>query len=117
MIWSRVRRHVVRRVLPLVVASVLPFAGCHLAHPLTQAQVVTILTDAGFGVGVGCNSGWLEPPVCAVAQRVLLDARIAAEQATTGWQAAAKAVLVVEEQRLDPDSKLRPYFDAALILL
>lgn len=95
----------------------LTLSGCHLAHPLTQAQVVTVLTDAGFGVGIGCSSGWLEPPVCAVAQRVLLDARVAAEQAGSGWQAAAKAVLVTEEQRLSPDSKLRPYLDAVISLL
>lgn len=107
-----------RRVrLALVLVAALAFSNCHLAHPLTQAQVVTILTDAGFGVGIGCGSGWLEPPVCAVAQRVLLDARLAAESASSGWQAAAKAVLVSEEQRLAPDSKLRPYFDAAIILL
>lgn len=101
----------------LAVALSLTLAGCHLAHPLTQAQVVTILTDAGFGVGVGCGAGWLEPPVCDVAKRVLQDARLAAEKADSGWQAAAKAVLVDEETRLKPDSKLRPYFDAVISLL
>lgn len=95
----------------------LSLTSCHLAHPLTQAQVVTVLTDAGFGVGIGCTSGWLEPPVCAVAQRVLGDARLAAEAATSGWQAAAKAVLVNEEQQLKPGSKLWPYFDAVISLL
>jgi hypothetical protein len=104
-----------RTLIALTLAASL--GGCHLAHPLTQAQVVTILTDAGFGVGIGCGAGWLEPPVCDVAKRVLLDARLAAESATSGWQAAAKAVLVSEEARLSPDSKLRPYFDAAIILL
>lgn len=93
------------------------FAGCHLNHPLTLPQVVTILTDAGFGVSVGCGAGWLEPPVCAVAQRVLGDARLAAESASSGWQAAAKAVLVNEEKLLKPDSKIRPYLDAAISLL
>lgn len=106
----------VRRLVVLL-AVVSTLAGCHLAHALTQAQVVTILTDAGFGVSVGCGAGWLDPPVCAVAQRVLLDARTAAESVDSGWQAAAKAVLVVEEQRLKPDSKLWPYFDAAIALL
>jgi hypothetical protein len=95
----------------------LSLSACHLAHPLTQAQVVTILTDAGYGVGVGCGAGWLEPPVCAVAQRVLRDAQLAAEQAASGWQAAAKAVLVHEETLLKPDSKLWPYFDAVISLL
>lgn len=93
------------------------FGGCHLAHPLTQAQVITIITDAGFGVGVGCGAGWLEPPVCAIAQRVLGDAKAAAENASSGWQAAAKAVLVNEEKLLKPDSKLFPYFDAVISLL
>lgn len=105
------------RRLALVLVAALALSNCHLAHPLTQAQVITIVTDAGFGVSVGCTAGWLEPPVCAVAQRVLFDARTAAESATSGWQAAAKAVLVTEEQRLDPDSKLRPYIDAAIALL
>ena len=93
------------------------FAGCHLNHPLTQAQVLAIISDAGFGVAVGCQAQWLEPPVCAVAQRVLSDARVAAEQAVDGWQAAAKAVLVNEERNLKPDSKLWPYFDAVISLL
>jgi hypothetical protein len=105
------------RRLVLVLVAALAVSNCHLAQHLTQAQVITILTDAGFGVRVGCSSGWLEPPVCAVAERVLLDARLAAEAAQDGWQAAAKAVLVDEETRLRPDSKLRPYFDAAIILL
>lgn len=97
--------------------ALLALTACHLAHPLTQAQVVTIITDAGFGVSVGCGAGWLEPPLCANANRVLLDARVAAENASSGWQAAAKAVIVTEETRLAPDSKLRPYFDAVIGLL
>ncbi len=105
-----------KRLLPCVLALSM-LTGCHLSHPLTQAQVITILTDAGYGVGVGCGAGWLEPPVCNVAQRVLGDARAAAENAQSGWQAAAKAVLVNEESRLKPDSKLWPYFDAVISLL
>lgn len=95
----------------------LSLSACHLNHPLTQAQVVTILTDAGYGVGIGCGAGWLEPPLCVIAKRVLDDARAAAENAQNGWQAAAKAVLVTDESQLPPDSKLRPYFDAAIALL
>ncbi len=95
----------------------LSLAGCHLKQPLTQAQVITILSDAGYGVGVGCSAGWLEPPVCAVAQRVLGDARAAVQNAQSGWQAAAKAVFVNEETNLKPDSKLWPYFDAVISLL
>lgn len=91
--------------------------GCHLAHSLTQAQVVTFITEARFGVDFSCMSGWLEPPVCSVGQRVLGDAKAAAENASSGWQAAAKAVLVNEEKLLKPDSKLFPYFDAVISLL
>jgi len=101
-------------IAPLLALSL---TGCHLAHHLTQAQVVSILTDAGFGVGVGCGAGWLEPPLCVIAKRVLDDARAAAEHADAGWQAAAKAVLVTDESQLPEDSKLRPYFDAAISLL
>lgn len=101
----------------LLVFSLAALIACHPAHPLTKAQVVTIILDAGYGVEVGCVSGWLEPPVCDIAQRVLLDARTAAEAAQDGWQASAKAVLVVEEGRLPADSKLRPYFDAVISLL
>jgi hypothetical protein len=101
----------------LILGLCLGIAACHPGQPLTQAQVLTILTDAGFGVQVGCVEQWLEPPVCDVAKRVLGDARAAAEQAQSGWQAAAKAVLVQEETRLKPDSKLWPYFDAAIALL
>lgn len=104
-----------RRLMALSAMVVL--LGCHPAHPLTKAQVVTIILDAGYGVEVGCVSGWLEPPVCDIAQRVLLDARTAAEAVQDGWQASAKAVLVVEEGRLPADSKLRPYFDAVISLL
>jgi hypothetical protein len=93
------------------------FAGCHLSHPLTQAQVLTFISEAEFGVAAGCAAEWLEPPVCAVGHRVLNDARVAAENAPSGWQQAAKAVLVDEEARLSPDSKLRPYFDAVISLL
>lgn len=95
----------------------LSLSGCHLAHPLTQAQVVSIITDAGFGIGVGCGAGWLEPDLCVIAKRILDDARAAAENAQNGWQAAAKAALVTDESQLPPDSKLRPYFDAAIVLL
>lgn len=91
--------------------------GCHLSKPLTQAQVVTFITDARFGVDFACMSGWLEPPVCSVGQRGLDDALAAARSASSGWQAAAKAVLVTEEARLSPDSKIRPYFDAVISLL
>jgi hypothetical protein len=93
------------------------FAACHLSHPLTQAQVLRIISDAGWGVEVGCVAEWLEPPVCDTARRVLADARTAAENAVNGWQAAAKAVLVNEEANLPADSKLRPYFDAVIALL
>jgi hypothetical protein len=93
------------------------FAGCHLSHPLTQAQVLGAIIDARYGVDVGCYTEWLEPPVCAVAYRILDDAQTAAATATSGWQAAAKAVLVDEEARLSADSKLRPYFDAVISLL
>ena len=93
------------------------FACCHLSHPLTQAQVLTIISDAGYGVAVGCDAGWLEPPVCAIAQRTLGDATLAVEQASNGWQAAAKAVLVSEESHLSPTSKIRPYLDAVIALL
>lgn len=101
----------------LILVLALALSGCHLSHPLTQAQVVTILTDADYGVGVGCGAGWLEPPICTTGRRVLRDARLAAEAVDSGWQAAAKAVLVNEEGLLPPDSKLRPYFDAVLSLL
>jgi hypothetical protein len=95
----------------------LSLSACHLAHPLTQAQVVTILTDAGYGVGVGCGAGWLNLQECTIAKRILADAREAAEAAVDGWQAAAKAVLVTDEAQMPPDDKLRPYFDAAIALL
>lgn len=104
-----------RFVCALALSLSLP--GCHLAQHLTQAQVVSILTDATFGVNVGCGAGWLEPPVCTTGQRVLNDARLAVEKIDSGWQAAAKAVLVDEETRLAADSKLRPYFDAVISLL
>lgn len=104
-----------RFVCALVVAFSL--SGCHLAKHLTQAQVVSILTDATFGVSVGCGAGWLEPPICTTGQRVLNDARLAAEKVDSGWQAAANAVLVDEESRLPLESKLRPYFDAVISLL
>ena len=68
-------------------------------------------------ITTGSNAEWLEPPVCAVAYRVLGDAQTAALKAVDGWQAAAKAVLINEETRLSPDSKLRPYFDAVISLL
>ncbi len=98
-------------------ALALLFSACHLSHPLTQAQVLAIISDARFGVAVGCQAEWLEPPVCATAQRVLSDAHVAAESAVNGWQAAAKAVLVNEENNLPLDSKIRPYLDALISLL
>lgn len=84
---------------------------------LTQAQVHEILINAGFGVEFGCMVNWLSPQVCDIARQALGDAQIAVEHAPSGWQAAAKAVLIREEARLPADSRLRPYFDAAIILL
>ena len=101
----------------IVALALTLFAGCHTAHPLTRAQVLAIISDAGFGVSVGCDAEWLEPPVCAVARRVLDDARLAAVNSVDGWQAAAKAVLVSEEARLSADSKIRPYVDVVISLL
>jgi hypothetical protein len=105
----------------LILATTLIVApACHPSTGgggLTQAQVLTIITDAGFGITVGCGAGWLEPNVCVIAHRILLDAQTAVEHVQDGWQATAKAVLIQEEGQLPPDSKLRPYFDAAIILL
>lgn len=109
-----------RSVLLALLAVFLGSAGCgtKLPTPQTAAQVLTILTDARYGVDVGCTAEWLEPPVCVVAYRILDDAHLALlEAATNGWAPAAKAVLITEEGRLSPGSKLRPYLDAAIALL
>lgn len=85
---------------------------------LTQAQVHTILIDASFGIDFACTVQWLNPDQCNLARNVLDDASLAVQAQTTGgWAAAAKAVLIREEAKLPPGSKLRPYFDAAIILL
>ena len=102
----------------LLLVVVLACSACHLSQPLTKAQVQTILVDAGYGVEVGCVAQWLDTPTCALAHRILDDAQLAVSiAATNGWQTAAKAVLTDEESRLSADSKLRPYIDAAIILL
>jgi len=98
--------------------AVLP--ACHPnpgGGPLTQAQVHQILINAGFGVEFGCMVEWLPPAACVIARQALGDAQVAVENASGGWQAAAKAVLVREEANLPTNSRLRPYFDAAIILL
>jgi hypothetical protein len=104
-------------IRPVVLLFTLGLAGCHLAQSLTKNQVLIFITEADFGVAAGCYAEWLEPTVCEIGHQVLQDARIAAEEAVNGWQAAAKAVLVNEEENLSTDSKIRPYLDAVIALL
>ena len=93
-------------------------ASCRLQHPITQAEVLTILSDARAGISVGCDAEWLDAAACTQVYRVFDDAAAAVQaSASGGWAAVAKAVIVTEEARLPADSKLRPYLDAVTILL
>jgi hypothetical protein len=100
-----------------LVLSLLLLTGCRFQSPLLRTQVAAIITDAMAGVSVGCGSGWLEPWVCDQTMRILQDALAATAAAEQGWQAAAKAVLMREEEWLSVDDKARPYLDAAIALL
>jgi hypothetical protein len=104
-------------VAAALVVIALAISACHLSHPLTQAQVQTFISEAHDGVTYSCDVQWLQPPVCVVALRILDDAQAATIGLTSGWQAAAKAVLIKEEALLTADSRIRPYLDAVISLL
>ena len=118
--WRHTDGERLKHIFLIVVLAFSLIACSHNPHGvfLTQAQVTTILGDASAGMNLGCAEEWLPQNVCDIGNRIIADAQAAANGAANGgWAAAAKAVLVLEESRLPPDSRLRPYFDAAIPLL
>ncbi len=95
----------------------LSLSACRLPKQLTQAQTLTIIADTLYGVDLACYSEWLDGTACLVTYHILNDATALIIGLKTGWQAAAKAVLVREEASLPADSRIRPYLDAAIAVL
>ncbi len=92
-------------------------SSTHLPKPLTQAQVLTLIADAVYGVDYACYSQWLSGTACTVTYHILNDATAAVAGLNGGWQVAVKNVLVREEQQLPTDSRIRPYLDALISVL
>jgi hypothetical protein len=100
-----------------LLVAVLTIGGCRLPHELTQAQTLSLIADALYGVDYACYSEWLDGPACTIVRHILDDATTAVEHLQGGWQAVAKAVLIREETPLPADSRIRPYLDALISVL
>ena len=110
-----------RRLIPFTLLATLFLSGCRVPAQvnLTLPEVQTILTDAQWGVVTGCTAEWLTAPECTQINNALVEAEYAVQQASQGTSPAAiaKGVLQRVEATLAVDSHLRPYFDAAIVLL
>lgn len=104
-------------LLVATLASGCALANAFKANPLQVTQ--TVLTDAQWGVTYAYDAQYLTAIENQVISEALSAAETAAQAVLAGQtpQAAAKAVLVNVESQLPVDSRLRPYFDAAIILL
>lgn len=102
-------------------ALVSMLSGCALITSLkgqpAVVQVQTILSDAQWGVAAAHSQLWLSDQDYAYAYQAINAAEDAVKASPNGAKAVAKSILVDAERVLPADSKLRPYFDAAIILL
>ncbi len=101
---------------------VVTLSGCALvtkikSQPTTSQQVLTILSDAQWGVSAAHDQLWLSDTDYTYAEQVLAGAVDAVSASGSGYAAVAKMALLDVEAALPADSRLRPYFDAAVILL
>ncbi len=98
------------------------FSGCALvtkikSQPTTSQQVLTVLSDAQWGISAAHDQQWLTDAEYVYVEEGVTGAVDAVLAAPSGYAAVAKAVLVDVERDLPADSRLRPYIDAAVILL
>lgn len=106
----------------LILACVVSLSlGCgvniHIPVPSADAKkAVTVLLDAQAGLDFAYLLQWLNAADYGTATGILADARAIA-QSDPSPLGAVKLSLRAAEQRLPTDSKLRPYVDAALLLL
>jgi hypothetical protein len=103
--------------LALILTLALSLSACRLPKQLTQPQVLTIIADTLYGIDLACYSEWLDGTACLVVYRILNDATALVIGLQSGWQGAAKAVIIKEEALLPADSRIRPYLDAAISVL
>ncbi len=97
-------------------------SGCALVNkiktqPTTSAAVLVILSDAQWGISAAHDQQWLTDAEYTYVEEGLAGAVDAVNAAPSGYAAVAKAVLTSLEAALPTDSRLRPYVDAAVILL
>lgn len=107
-----------------IIALAFTLSGCALvtsvkSQPTTRAQVITILDDAHWGVSAAHDQLWISDSDYVTIEKDFQAATFAvigAMDATSARQ-AAKSTLQAVEQLLPLDSRLRPYIDAAIVLL
>ena len=104
-----------KRLIPFVLA--LSLTGCFRVHQLSPAEVLAIFDAAQFGVSEAVSLEYLTPADGQLFADVVATVQAAINQNPSAAIAAGKKAGADAEAKLQPDSKLRPYIDAALALL
>ncbi len=108
-----------RFLAALVVLTLVSSTGCatlgRIIH--SPAAIQLILSDAQWGVSQAHDELWLSDAEYTIFETALATAQDAIRVAPSGARAIVKQILIDAEAALPPTSHLRPYFDAALILL
>lgn len=102
----------------IATSIVLGISSCASLKGQTPAQVATtILSDAAWGVEAAHSQLWLSDADTAYIEEALHLANDAIAANPQGALAVARVALQDAELFLQADSRLRPYFDAAIGLL
>lgn len=88
-----------------------------LRHADGTLNVPILLADAQWGLTEACSVEWVALDACTFGMDVLTAAQDIAASNLRGTEAAVRQSLVDAEAKLAPDSRLRPYLDAVIVLL
>ncbi len=92
--------------------------GCASARQANgNLNLVTLLTNAQWGLLAACAQQWVPPEGCLFGQDALTMAIAIAAKNAPGAQVAVRQSLMDAEQKLPADSRVRPYLDWVIVAL
>lgn len=104
-------------LLALVLVALVSSACATFRNNNGSVNVQGILSDARWGLTAACDVQWVPADACTIGLDALTTAGVIAENNPANSGRAVRQSLVDVEGLLPADSRLRPYLDAAIVLL